>query len=380
MKVLITGARSGIAYATFNKLIKRGHEVILCVHTKNQENSLKEKVKIYGDRVQVYKLDITNKHDLELLSTLSYDVLWAHAGVGYGGSLLAMDIDVLRNNYEVNVFGTMEVVKRGYNNFCNNKKIGKIFVTSSLTSMLVLPYLSCYTSSKAALSILVKTLNIELKKINKNITISLIEPGAYKTGFNEVMIDNKDKFLENRYEQIKESIKDIIRNKGNTHLIIEEIRNLYIDFDKDKELIKENKKDAYAYVDGSYNQSTNTYGYGGFIKYNSKIEKFSGSGNDKEMALMRNVAGEILGSMAAIERAVELKLPSIDIYYDYMGIEKWAIGEWKRNKKGTIAYYNYIQSVKDKLVINFIKVKGHSGVEGNEEADKLAKLAVGINE
>ena len=36
--------------------------------------------------------------------------------------------------------------------------------------------------------------------------------------------------------------------------------------------------------------------------------------------------------------------------------------------------------LKDKLVINFIKVKGHSGVEGNEEADKLAKLAVGINE
>ena len=34
----------------------------------------------------------------------------------------------------------------------------------------------------------------------------------------------------------KESIKDIIRNKGNTHLIIEEIRNLYIDFDKECEL------------------------------------------------------------------------------------------------------------------------------------------------
>lgn len=150
--------------------------------------------------------------------------------------------------------------------------------------------------------------------------------------------------------------------------------------DKNKELIKESQNSAYAYVDGSYNQSTNTYGYGGFIKYASKIEKFSGSGNDKEMASMRNVAGEILGSMAAIKRAVELKLPSIDIYYDYMGIEKWATGEWKRNKTGTIAYYNYIQSVKDKLVINFIKVKGHSGIEGNEEADKLAKLAVGIKE
>lgn len=154
----------------------------------------------------------------------------------------------------------------------------------------------------------------------------------------------------------------------------------YIDFNKNKELINKSENRAYAYVDGSYNPSTNTYGYGGFIKYASKIEKFSGSGNDKEMALMRNVAGEILGSMEAIKRAVELKLPSIDIYYDYMGIEKWAIGEWKRNKKGTIAYYDYIQSVKEKIVINFIKVKGHSGVEGNEEADKLAKLAVGINE
>lgn len=154
----------------------------------------------------------------------------------------------------------------------------------------------------------------------------------------------------------------------------------YIDIDKNKELIKNNKNSAYAYVDGSYNPSTNTYGYGGFIKYASQIEKFSGSGNDKEMASMRNVAGEILGSMAAIKRAVELKLPSIDIYYDYMGVEKWATGEWKRNKTGTIAYYDYIQSVKEKIIINFIKVKGHSGVEGNEEADKLAKSAVGINE
>lgn len=154
----------------------------------------------------------------------------------------------------------------------------------------------------------------------------------------------------------------------------------YMNTSPNKEMVKNDKNGAYAYVDGSYNQSTNTYGYGGFIKYGSKIEKFSGNGNDKEMALMRNVAGEILGSMEAIKRAVELKLPSIDVYYDYMGIEKWAAGEWKRNKKGTIAYYNYIQSIKDKIVIHFIKVKGHSGVEGNEEADKLAKLAVGIEE
>lgn len=136
--------------------------------------------------------------------------------------------------------------------------------------------------------------------------------------------------------------------------------------------------EIYAFVDGSYNIATKVYGYGGFLIHNGEKEILQGSGKEEEMSSMRNVAGEVLGSVAAIERAVELSLPEITIYYDYMGIEMWADGSWKRNKKGTVAYYDYIQSVKDKIKIHFVKVKGHSGVEGNEEADRLAKKAVGI--
>lgn len=141
---------------------------------------------------------------------------------------------------------------------------------------------------------------------------------------------------------------------------------------------QEGLPENYAFVDGSYNSATGVYGYGGFLVSGGKKEILQGSGSEPEMASMHNVAGEVLGSMAAIKRALELGLSELTVYYDYMGIEMWATGAWKRNRRGTEAYHEYVQSVKDRLLIRFVKVKGHSGVEGNEEADQLAKQAAGI--
>ena len=134
-----------------------------------------------------------------------------------------------------------------------------------------------------------------------------------------------------------------------------------------------------AFIDGSFNKDTNTYGYGGFVSITrTESIKISGCGNNPEMASMRNVAGEILGAMAAIEIALEKNLTEIDIYYDYEGIAKWASGEWKRNNPYTANYHDFIKKHENEIKIKFIKVEAHTGIPGNELADKIAKRAVGL--
>lgn len=139
-----------------------------------------------------------------------------------------------------------------------------------------------------------------------------------------------------------------------------------------------NSVKAVAYVDGSYNVATKEFGYGVVMFHNGEQIHLSDAFQDEEMSAMRNVAGEIYGSMAAMEYAVKNNISTLTIYYDYMGISKWCTGEWKTNKKGTILYKRYYDQVRKKVNISFEKVKGHSGNKYNDLADSLAKKACGI--
>ena len=145
----------------------------------------------------------------------------------------------------------------------------------------------------------------------------------------------------------------------------------FMGIENNKENIK--KSESYAYVDGAFNKYKKIYGYGGFIIYKGEKYIIKGNGNDPNLVEMKNVAGEIKAAEETIKKAIELGIKSIDIFYDYEGIHRWATGEWKTNKYGTKKYYEFYQEIKSKINVNFHKVKAHSDVKGNDEADKIAK-------
>ena len=118
---------------------------------------------------------------------------------------------------------------------------------------------------------------------------------------------------------------------------------------KDNEMI--------AYVDGSFDKEIGYYSYGAIIFTNTEKLSISNRGNDSVLLEMRNVAGEIEGAMAAMDIALKYSVNKLYLYYDYMGIEKWATGEWKANKVGTKRYAQYYNSIKENLNVIFIKVK-----------------------
>lgn len=149
--------------------------------------------------------------------------------------------------------------------------------------------------------------------------------------------------------------------------------------EKDKVSSKEIKEDeCVVYVDGSFNIKEKTVGYGIVYIDSKEILKLNGSLQNDLYTSQRNVAGEVYGSMEAIKYAIDRNMKKIYIHFDYMGIKAWAEGEWKTNIELTRNYKKFIDEMKNKIEIHFIKVKAHSNDKYNDLADRLAKDAVGV--
>lgn len=206
-KILFTGARSGIANAVIDKLKEEDYFIYLTVHTDKQLEIVEKK---YLDipNVTCIKVDVTNKLDIEKIEALDIDILVSNAAIGNGGSVAEIDINKIRENFEVNVFGYFKIIQVTLKKMIR-KKTGKIINISSLAGIIPIPFLGSYSASKASIIKLTETLHCELKLLDSDIKVVLVEPGLYKTGFNNVMFENKyeqmniDSYFKNQLEFLR---------------------------------------------------------------------------------------------------------------------------------------------------------------------------------
>lgn len=132
-----------------------------------------------------------------------------------------------------------------------------------------------------------------------------------------------------------------------------------------------------AYVDGSYDDRMKKYAFGCvFLLPDGRIYTEYGNGDNEQSLRHRNITGEMLGAMYAVRFAMLNGFHSVEIRYDYQGIEKWVTGEWRSKTELTGKYAASMREWGKSISIRFTKVAAHTNVTYNELADKMAKTGL----
>ena len=131
-----------------------------------------------------------------------------------------------------------------------------------------------------------------------------------------------------------------------------------------------------AYVDGSYNKETKTYGSAAIITCDGTI-LVSKSEKGTRMNSMWNVAGEIAAAAIAVKLAEEFMPDHLIIRYDCEAIEKWPTGQWQVKNDYAAQYVKFMNKERAFDIV-YEHVKAHTGDKYNEMADDMALKAAGV--
>ena len=208
--IMITGAGTGFGKQTAFALARRGHHVIAATHNQPQADALAVDAATAGVTLKIMKLDITNEADRGQVAGSGIDVLINNAAVGELGALAEVPLDRIRRAHETNVIGTVGMIQSAVPELIRRGG-GTIIIVTSLAGRMPIPFLAPYGMTKFALEVAGADLAVELKPFN--IRVSMIEPGAFGTGFNEAQIATKYSWM--TPDSIYRDRKDFIaKNEG----------------------------------------------------------------------------------------------------------------------------------------------------------------------
>lgn len=229
--VLITGASSGLGEQTAVRLAQKGIKVFAGVRKEKD----KDKLNSLHKNITAVFLDVTDSSSIEQAykeiseKTKVLSALINNAGIALAGPVEFLPVDMLKKQFDVNVFGAIAVTQKFLP--LMDKNNAKIINLSSMASYGIFPFVSPYCASKRALDMFFNSLLLETK--NKNLKIVSIKPGVVSTPIWNKSVDTAEKIFENvtqdckdKYEKELLFLADNARKNTNRGLQPEKIANL----------------------------------------------------------------------------------------------------------------------------------------------------------
>ena len=186
MKVLITGASSGIGRDMAKYLSSMGHDLILVARRKNLMDKLKDEL---TTSVEVIECDLSKEKNVfklyESVKDKNIDVLINNAGFGLFGDFSKTDLDTELKMIDVNIKAPHILTKLFLKDFIK-KDNGYILNVCSSAGFMAGPRLNTYYATKNYLTKLTMAINEELRQSKSNVYVGCLCPGSTSTEFNKV--------------------------------------------------------------------------------------------------------------------------------------------------------------------------------------------------
>lgn len=179
----VTGASKGLGLSLVNQLLKAGQYVAA---TSRNINELTSAVNSNSEKFLPLTVNLGSEQSVEqaINATITQfgriDVIINNAGYGIGGSIEELTEKETRNNFDVNVFGTLNVIRKAIPHL-RAQKSGHIINISSIAGINGATGWAIYSATKAAVIAFSEVLAEDVKAFGIKVTV--VAPGAFRTNF-----------------------------------------------------------------------------------------------------------------------------------------------------------------------------------------------------
>ena len=216
MKVLLTGASSGVGKDMVKILNKKGYDLVLVARDEEKLNNVKkelEEEKI-GNKIEIIAMDLSEEANCKKLceQIKDIDILINNAGFGDCGDFTKTDLEKEIKMIKTNIIA-YHILMKEYLKEMKKRGSGKILNVASIAGFMPGPLMATYYATKAYVVRISEAVKEELKREKSNVKISILCPGPVATNFNNVA-NVKFKLREaNSFDVAKYAIKKMEKGK-----------------------------------------------------------------------------------------------------------------------------------------------------------------------